>query len=115
MHMSLPKKLCSSEGDNLYEHIKKMNFYECFSLHCNLFIALSYGRSRTNNGEIKILHERCLRIIYQEKQSSFGELLEKDKSVSIQYRNLQPLAINIYIILKIAYLLSLEGISYGKQ
>ena len=29
------------------------------------------------------LHERCLQIIYQDKQSSFEQLLKKDNSVSI--------------------------------
>ena len=29
------------------------------------------------------LHERCLRTIYNDKQSSFNELLEKDGSTSI--------------------------------
>ena len=39
--------------------------------------------SRANNGKINRLHERCLRIIYSDKQSSFETLLEKDCSVSI--------------------------------
>ena len=34
-------------------------------------------RSRTNNRKINRLHERCLRIIYNDKQSSFIKLLEK--------------------------------------
>ena len=33
--------------------------------------------SRTSNRKIKKRHERCLRIIYNEKQSSFEELLQK--------------------------------------
>ena len=39
--------------------------------------------SRANNGKINRLHERCLRIIYSDKQSSFETLLEKDGSVSV--------------------------------
>ena len=39
--------------------------------------------SRANNGKINRLHERCLRIIYSDKQSSFEMLLEKDGSVSV--------------------------------
>ena len=39
--------------------------------------------SRTNNRKIDRLHERCLRIIYNDKQSSFRELLEKDSSVCL--------------------------------
>ena len=48
--------------------------------------------SRTNNSKINRLHERCLRIVYNDKQSSFNELLEKDGSVSIHMRNIQILA-----------------------
>ena len=34
--------------------------------------------SRTNNNKINRLHERWLLIVYNDKQSSFNELLEKD-------------------------------------
>ena len=47
---------------------------------------------RENNRKINRLHERCLRTIYNGKQPSFNELLEKDGSVSIHERNLQVLA-----------------------
>ena len=45
--------------------------------------------SRTNNSKINRLHERGLRIVCNDKQSSFNELLEKDGSVSIHMRNIQ--------------------------
>ena len=48
--------------------------------------------SRTNNNKINRLHERCLHIIFSDKQSSFETLSEKDGSVSIHNRNLQILA-----------------------
>jgi len=54
--------------------------------------------SRANNNKINRLHERCLRIIYSDKQSSFETLLEKDGSVSIHNRNLQILATEMYKI-----------------
>ena len=54
--------------------------------------------SRENNRKINRLHERCLRTIYNDKQSSFNELLEKDGSVSIHERNLQVLATEMYKI-----------------
>ena len=56
--------------------------------------------SRANNSKINRLHERCLRIIYSDKQSSFEELLEKDSSVSIHQRNLQVLATGMYRVRK---------------
>ena len=43
-----------------------------------------------------MLHERCLRTIYNDKQSSFTELLNKDNSVSIHIRNIQRLAIEMF-------------------
>ena len=52
--------------------------------------------SRANNNKINRLHERCLRVIYSDKQSSFQTLLEKDGSVSIHNRNLQFLATEMY-------------------
>ena len=39
--------------------------------------------NRTTNRKINRLQERCLHIIYNNKQSSFKMLLEKDSSVSI--------------------------------
>ena len=52
--------------------------------------------SRTNNRKINRLHERCLRITYNDKQSSFIKLLEKYNSMSIHQRNLQILAIEMF-------------------
>ena len=55
-------------------------------------------QSHKNNRKINGLHERCLKAVYNEKQSSFNELLEKDGSVLILERNLQVLATEIYKI-----------------
>ena len=52
--------------------------------------------SRKYNNKINGLHERCLRIIYSDKKSTFDELLKQDGSVSIHTRNLQFLAIEMY-------------------
>ena len=48
--------------------------------------------------KINELHKRCLRIIYNDKTSSFEILLEKDGSVSIHNRNLQDLATEMFKI-----------------
>ena len=45
------------------------------------------------NNKINRLHERCLRIIYNDKHSNFEKLLNKDNSVSIHHSNLHALAI----------------------
>ena len=52
--------------------------------------------NRCNNSEIKHLHERCLRLTYCDKTSSFEELLGKDGLVSIHHRNIQSLAIEMH-------------------
>ena len=70
-------------------------FFKSQFSYCPL---VSLCHSRANNDKINRLHERCLRIIYSDKQSSFKTLLEKDGSVSIPNRNLQILATDIYQI-----------------
>ena len=52
--------------------------------------------SRSLNSKINRLHERCLRIIYNDKHSNFDVLLEKDNSVSIHHNNIHSLAIEMY-------------------
>ena len=42
------------------------------------------------------LHERALRIVYDDDELSFSELLSLDKSFTIHHQNLQKLAIEIY-------------------
>ena len=54
--------------------------------------------SRRLNNEINSIHERALRITYQENTSTFQELLNKDNSVSIHHRNLQVLATEMFKI-----------------
>ena len=52
--------------------------------------------NRTLNNKINRLHERALRLVYQNDELSFEELLEKDGSVTIHQRNLRKLAIEMY-------------------
>ena len=54
--------------------------------------------SHENNRKINRLHERCLRAIYNDKQSSCKEILEKVGSVSMHERTIQVLAAEIYKI-----------------
>ena len=56
--------------------------------------------NRIINKRINRLHDRCLRIIYDDKQSPCEELLEKDSSVSIHERNMQILATEMYKVSK---------------
>ena len=54
--------------------------------------------TRRINNRINKLYERSLRLTYKDFNSTFQELLDKDKSVSIHQRNLQVFAIMLYKI-----------------
>ena len=60
----------------------------------NALIWICY--SRIINKKINRLHERYLRITYGDKQSSFEELTEKDRSASIHERNIQILTTEMH-------------------
>ena len=52
--------------------------------------------SRSNNRKRNMLHERCVRIICNDKQSYFTELLSKENSVSIHIRNIPRLTTEMF-------------------
>ena len=52
--------------------------------------------SRKLNERINHIHERALRIVYKDFNSSFQELLIEDNSLNIHHRNLQKLVIEIF-------------------
>ena len=52
---------------------------------------------RQENNRINHLHERALRIMYNDYKSTFENLLELDNSVSIHHRNIiRLLSIELY-------------------
>ena len=55
--------------------------------------------SRALNNRINRLHERALRTVYDDYESSFETLLDKDGSNVIHHKNIQRLAIEIYKML----------------
>ena len=71
---------------------KRIRMNGFFKSQYNYFPQIWMWDSRTNNRKINRLHKTCLRIIYNDKQSLFVKLLEKDNSVSIHQPNLQILA-----------------------
>ena len=81
-HMSLEKK-----------KLVMNSFFNAQFNYCPLIWML---HSRSNNNKIKHLHERCLRLIYNDKQSSYEELLIKDGTVSIHHRSIQTLATEMF-------------------
>ena len=52
--------------------------------------------SRKLNRRINHIHERALRLIYNDYFSKFESLLKRDKSVSMHHRNIHRVAIEMY-------------------
>ena len=52
--------------------------------------------SRKLNSRVNKLHQRALRIVYQDYAFSFTELIEKDNSTSIHSKNIQFLATELF-------------------
>ena len=52
--------------------------------------------NRKTNKKINRFHERCLHIIYNDKQSSLKMPVEKDSSVSIHDENIQCFTTEMY-------------------
>ena len=73
------------------------SFYNEQFIYCPL---IWMCHSRENNDKVNRLHEKCLRIIYNDKRSSFNALLEKDVSVSIHERNIKILATEMFKVRK---------------
>ena len=48
------------------------------------------------NTKINRIHERSLRIVYDDNVSTFADLLVKSGSILIHHRNLQNIAIEVY-------------------
>ena len=51
--------------------------------------------SRKLNNRINNIHERTLRIVYNDFESIFADLLDKDNSFTIHERNIQALGIEL--------------------
>ena len=48
------------------------------------------------NKKINRIHERALRIVYRDYESSFEDLLKKDKSLTFHHRNIHQVAIEMF-------------------
>ena len=100
------RDICQKSGQKL-NAISRITPYRDFAKRRMLVNAFFYSQfnycqlvwmchNRTNNNKINRLHERCLRLIYNDKKSSFKDLLEKDGSVSTIHRNLRTLAVELF-------------------
>ena len=75
--------------------INMRTFFESQFTYCPLIWMFC---DRGLNRKINHLHERALRIAYNDYDSTFDALLEKDNSVVIHQRNLRSLLIEMYKI-----------------
>ena len=101
---------CQVSSLTISEHLKNISliFVEKLAgefMHWQGSLCTTHGHqcffhNRTTIRKINRLHERCLHIICNDKQSSFKMLLEKDSSVSIHDRNIQWLATEMYKVSK---------------
>ena len=69
------------------------SFFNAEFNYCPLILML---HSRSSNNKVKHHHERCLRLIYNDKQSFSEELLIKDGTGSIHHRNIKTLATEMF-------------------
>ena len=67
-------------------------FFESQFRYCSLTWMF---HSRKSNNKINLLHERALRMIYNDQFSSFQELLDKDNSFTVHHFNIQSLSLAI--------------------
>ena len=58
---------------------------------------------RSSNTWINHLHKRALRIVYDNNESTFEDLLKKDNSVPIHHKNIQLLGIELYKVKKLTF------------
>ena len=100
------KSLCkkASQKLNALSRVAYQLYFNQRKLLMNAFVTsqFSYARvvwmfhSRKQNHHISRIHERALRVVYKDYNSSFDELLEKDNSLRIHDRNLQKLVTEIF-------------------
>ena len=98
--------LCTKAGRKLTAFTRLVTFLtiEKSRLLMKTFIELQFNycplvwmfHNQKLRNKINKIHERSLRIVYNDDSSSFEELLSKDNSVSIHHRNIQSLAIEMY-------------------
>ena len=52
--------------------------------------------NRTLNNKINYLNKRCLKIVHNDRKSTYEHVLIRDRSVSVHIKNLQILATQIF-------------------
>ena len=98
--------LCKKASQKLHALARVSPFMDAEKLRIlmNSFIKAQFSycpliwmfHDRRLNSKIDKIHERALRIVYNDSQSDFSALLKLDNAVSVHQRNLQCLLIEIY-------------------
>ena len=76
-------------------YILLKTFIESQFSYCPLIWMFCSG---TMNKKINHIHERALRIVYRDYESSFDSLLNKDRSLTFHHRNIHQVAIEMFKI-----------------
>ena len=105
MTNSLCKKACQKL--NVFARLAPYMNVEKRRIIMKAFIESQFGycplvwmfHSQGINNKINRIHERPLRITYNNKSSSFQDLLDKNNSVTIHHRNITTLAIETFKVL----------------
>ena len=99
------ENLCKKVGQRPHAPARIANYMDISKgHHMNAFILSQFScclliwifHSRKLNHRINEIHECALRIVYNDQQFTFEELLEIDNSFSIHKRNHQKLAIEMF-------------------
>ena len=99
-------KLCKKASQKLHALARVSTFmsFNQRKIIMNAFIQSQFSycpllwmcHSRIIHTQINKIHERALKIVYNDHISSFETLLDKSGTVSIHHRNLQLLAVELY-------------------
>ena len=88
--------LCERASQKLYALTRTANYLSLFKQKALNYCPLDWTFHRRKlNYCINSIHERALRVTYQDFKSAFFELLQKDNSVTIHQRYLKVLATEI--------------------
>ena len=100
------ENICQKENGKLNVLARVTNYMELpkrrilmnafFKAQFNYCPVICMFHSRSLNNKINRPHERCLRISYNDKRSTFEELLPKENSVSVDHNNIHAIAIEMY-------------------
>ena len=106
-------KLCKKASQKLHAIARISSVFNKNKLRLitNAFFSSQFGccplvwmfHNRRYNNKINLLPERMLSIVCKDYKSSFAEFLSKDKSFTVHHKNVQKLALEMCIKLKINY------------